>query len=408
MEQFKFSLRNLSRQRRRTVVNLITIAFAVGTVILLDLLIVGTDNDIVKNIIWMGLGHIKIERKGYDEKSLEFPLDRLVDNYESIIERVENVESVTGVSARLISGGILSFKTKRTPVLIEGIETEREQDVSIFSPQSVSGDYIKKGEYGIIIGRELADLMGLKQGNTIFLYARTKDEANNLIDLEVKGIYSIGYASIEKNNVFIPIDIMQILLDAGSASEIVIMLDNEERVEEVKNNLTGLLSDEDVDIFSWKHFAGNIEDIIAMQQGFLQMFRFILLIIALAGIVNTMFMNVWERKKEIGTLRALGYTRGGITSIFLMESFWTGLLGSLIGWLFAFVVGFYLVHYGIPLPPDVMIGMNIPFETTIRGEMHFHQFIGAFFLGIVASLIAGVVPAFRASRIKIIDALREY
>lgn len=408
MELLRFSFRNLTRQRRRTIINLLTIGFAVGILIIMDMLVAGPNTEMVNNIIWMGLGHLKIEKKGYDEESLRLPLDILIDNYESVIEKVEGLKDVDGVSARLISGGILSFGTKRSPVLIEGIDPEKEKDISVFSPQSVSGEYIKEGEYGILVGKELADLMGIEPGATIFLYARTKDEANNLIDLEVKGIFSVGYAPIEKRAVFIPIDILQSFLDTDDVSEIVLMLNDIEKTEEIKVEMEEILSEDEVEIFSWKHFASEIELIIEMRTGFLQIFRFVLLIIALAGIINTMFMNVWERKKEIGTLRAIGYSRGDITVLFLIESFWTGLLGALIGWALAFILGIFLVRYGIPIPQEALAGVNIPMEETVRGEMHFTQFITAFFLGLIASIIAGLAPALRASRIKIIDALREY
>ena len=408
MGKFKFAFRNLTRHKRRSVVNFLTIGSVVAMLIVMQIIISGSQSDIVDNSIRMGLGHFKIERKGYDEEAMKLPLDILIHNGASIVEKVREINGISGVSERLITAGILSVGTRRAPVLIEGIDTENEKNVSVFSAASVTGEYIKKGEYGILIGGELARLLNLEKGAMVFLYAKTKDKANNLIDLEVKGIYNVGSTQIERNTVFIPLDIAQVLLNTDGVSEIVITITKQEEIARIEEQLKQKLSGFDVDVFSWKHFAAEIESMMSLQQGFLQMFNFILLIMVIIGIVNTMFMNVWERKKEIGTLRAIGYSRGGIASIFLIESFWTGFWGALIGWFAAFLLGIFLVHYGIPLPKEALSSINIPYASVIRGKMNFSQFIGAFLLGIIASVIAGVIPALRAGQIKIVDALREY
>ena len=397
MGKFKFAFRNLTRHKRRSVVNFLTIGSVVAMLIVMQILISGSQTDIIDNSIRMGLGYFKIEKKGYDEEAMKLPLDILIHNGEDIVDTVKKISGVTGVSERLISTGILSVGAKRAPVLIEGIDTENEKNVSIFSEASVTGEYIKKGEYGILIGGELARLLNLEKGAMVFLYAKTKDKANNLIDLEVKGVYNIGSTQIERNTVFIPLDIAQVLLNTDGVSEIVITIANQEEMARIEEQLKHRLSSFDVDIFSWKHFAAEM-----------QMFNFILLIMVIIGIVNTMFMNVWERKKEIGTLRAIGYSRGGIASIFLIESFWTGFWGALIGWFAAFLLGIFLVYHGIPLPKEALSSINIPYTSVVRGAMNFSQFMGAFLLGIIASVIAGVIPALRAGRMKIIDALREY
>jgi len=409
MELFKFGYRNLWRQKRRTIINLFMIGFAVVSILLFNFLFAGEKRDIVNNIVNFGIGHIQIHRKAYDKESGRLPLNLLIQNYDEIISKLQTQKDIAGITPRLISGGLLSFGRKIAPVSVEGIDIENESNVSIISPEVVKGEFLKKGEYGILIGKELANLLEVKRGDIVFLYCKTALEANNLIDLEVKGIYDVGYSNFEKIKVFLPLGILQKLLDVKGVSGITIVLNKIDEVDKEKNTILSMLGGDKFEVFTWKHYAPEIEEIITLWDGSNAIIKFILFMIAIFGIVNTMLMNVWERKKEIGTLRALGYSRREIRTLFIIESFWTGVMGVLVGWVIAFAVGLYLQMHGIVIPMEAFQGMiNIPFGNVIYGKMCVSHFINIFIWGVIITIIAGLIPAVKASRMNIVDSLKEY
>lgn len=408
MELFKFGYRNIGRNKKRTLINALTISAVVLVIILFDVLIEGQWNDVIENYVRMGVGHVKIHKKGYDRESERLPLNILIGNPLKVTERISTIPNVEEIYPRLKAGGLLSYRGKESPVVINGVDLELEAKIELITEETVKGEIPKEGEYGILIGLELANLLKLTIGDIIFLYSRTAFETHNVIDLEVTGIYSIGFSYYEKSNVFIPLDILKGFLGTSSVSEMTIILKEAASAEIMSDTLEKKLTGSGMEVFPYSHYLPEVQNISSMQQGAMVFIRFILLLLALFGIVNIMMISVWERKKEIGTMRAIGYSKSQITRIFLYEGLWTGILGSLLGCLFAFGVGSLLENFGIPIPKQALVGFNLPMSTRIYGKMLPGFFIRAFFLGTIITVLATLPSTVRASFLTIVKALREY
>ncbi|MEQ8494506.1 MAG: FtsX-like permease family protein, partial [Gammaproteobacteria bacterium] len=130
--------------------------------------------------------------------------------------------------------------------------------------------------------------------------------------------------------------------------------------------------------------------------------RLVIAIIIVVSISNTLIMNVVERTAEIGTLMALGLKRAKILALFVSEGFMLGCLGGFVGALLGVALGMGISAVGIPLPPAP--GMDFP----VRGEIMvtWQLALGGFLLGMIATLVASIYPARKASRLEIVDALR--
>jgi len=408
MEIFKLGFRNTGRNRKRTLINALTISAAVIAIILFDVLVEGQLNDLVGNYIRMGIGHIKIHKKGYDKESERLPLDILINNAPETIKKISDINDIRDIYPRLKAGGLISCREKQSPVVINGADLEKEKDIELITEKNIEGNIPKKGEYGILIGKELASLLEVKPGDIVFLYSRTRYETHNVIDLEVSGIYSIGFSTYEKSNIFMPIDILQELIGSSSVSELTIMIEDENLVDAITDSTKSKLAGFNMEVFPYHHYLSEVQNISAMQQSAIIYIRFILLTLAFFGIVNMMMISVWERKKEIGTMRTIGYSKLQITGMFLCEGFWLGVLGSLLGCIIAFFLSLILKNFGIPLPEELLVGINLPMSTHIYGKMLPEFFGRTFFLGVIASILATIPPSFRAVFLPIVKALREY
>ena len=137
-------------------------------------------------------------------------------------------------------------------------------------------------------------------------------------------------------------------------------------------------------------------------------FMLVILIIAVVGIFNTVFMSVYERIREIGVLRAHGLKPRDITFMFVLEGFITGLFGSALGIMVGSLANMYLVVTGIPM--EKMVGKiataSYGISGNIYGEWNLPAMGIAFCLGMLVATVAGIIPARRASKIQVTQALR--
>ncbi len=409
MNAFKLGFRNIGRNRKRTLINSFTVATAVMVIILFDVLREGQWNDVIENYIKMGTGHIKIHKKGYDRESDRLPINNLLlSDFSAVEERIKGMPGIEAMYPRLKAGGLISYRGKQSPVLINGMNLIEEKKFGLLTEKSVKGAIPRLGEYKVLLGKELSKLLKTDVDSIVFLYSRTTYETHNVIDLEVSGIFSIGFSDFEKTNIFVPRDILQELIGTNAISELTVILDDPKETEAIVDSLRSKLSSFDVEIFPYTHYMEDILSLRGMQESATGFIRGILLILALFGILNMMMVSTWERKKEIGTMRAIGYGRLQIVGIFLSEGIWIGLLGGLLGCFIGLIGALLLQNVGIPIPTGALEGFNIPMSTHMYGKIIPVFFTRAFFLGVFTTVIASFPSALRAAALPIIKALREY
>jgi len=409
MNIFKLGFRNIGRNRKRTLINSFTVAVAVMVIILFDVLREGQWSDVIENYIKMGVGHIKIHKTGYDRESDRLPINNLLlRDFTAIEDSIKKINGIEAIYPRLKAGGLISYAGKQSPVLINGLDLIKETKFGLLTKKNVKGNIPGEGEYKVLLGKELSSLLKTGIDGIVFLYSRTTYETHNVIDLEISGIYSIGFSDFEKINIFVPLDILQDLIGTDAVSEFTIILKDPEKTETIVDSLVNKLSEFDVEVFPYSHYMEDILGIRGMQESATGFIRGILLILALFGILNMMMVSTWERKKEIGTMRAIGYGKLQIVGIFLSEGIWIGLLGGILGCFIGLIGALLLQNVGIPIPTGALEGFNIPMSSHIYGRIMPVFFIRAFFLGVITTVIASFPSALRAAALPIIQALREY
>ena len=409
MNVFKLGFRNIGRNRKRTLINASTVAAAVMVIILFDVTREGQWSDVIENYIRLGVGHVKIHKKGYDKESDRLPINNLLlRDFEKVEQRIKDTPGIKAVYPRHKAGGLISYRGKQSPVLINGIDLIKEKQFGLLSEKNVKGDIPEEGEYKVLLGKGISSLLKTDVDSILFLYSRTAYETHNVIDLEVSGIYSIGFSEFEKINIYVPRSLLQELVGTEAVSELTIILENPKQTEVIVDTLKNRLSSLDVEVFPYTHYMGDILSLRGMQEGGTSFIRGILLILALFGILNMMLVSTWERKKEIGTMRAIGYGKSQIVGIFLCEGIWIGLLGGILGSFIGLIGALLLQNIGIPIPAGAMEGFNIPMSTRVYGTIMPVFFVRAFLLGVFTTVIASFPSAFRAAALPIIKALREY
>ena len=309
------------------------------------------------------------------------------------ISAVDNVDIVMGIVS---STGDLNYLSKTSSVSVTGVDEKIWKDIT--TEEINSGRYLTSGDsYSIVIGDRIA--------------SQTFDgiPLNSKVTIEDKTFKVVGILS-DSNSVYMPIEIARIVFDDIGEEEfdsISVKIDDVDLANETTNKITETLMksrailDEDEKDFSVSNptsMQETISDTMSTISLFLGAIAAISLLVGAIGIANTMFTSVLEKTREIGIMKAIGAKNKDILSIFLINSGLIGFVGGL--------GGIVLGVFGSSLISSMASsgeGMTRMFSnTTITGSL----LIGALLFSIVIGMIAGLIPAYRASKLKPVDALR--
>jgi putative ABC transport system permease protein len=217
--------------------------------------------------------------------------------------------------------------------------------------------------------------------------------------------------SLDKGLFYINLaDASELLNMYNSANEILIMLDNKDKsfayAAKISKRLHDAGLDKNLKIMPWQE-QGGLGKMIRVSYVMFGLFILIIAIVAGLTILNTMMMSVFERTHEIGMIRALGMKRIKILTMIISESVVIGVIGGLIGGISGSAVAyFFFEKVGIDYSSVMDTAQGWYMDPVMRGDFRISQFFIGFLAGVVLTIIAGIYPAYRASKMRPVKALR--
>ena len=402
MYLIRLAIKNLTRHKKRTLLTAGIIALAVVFYIFLDSLMLGMKNKALSNIIDFESGHIQVANKNYWEQRDELPLENLMDNEEEMIKKIEKLEGIKGISPQLKFFARLNNGIDEIPVPVEGIIAQNEKEVFAKGKYFIEGNYFSQGEYKAVLGKNLADLMGLKNGDYFTLLFKTKNETFNTIDLKISGLLETPNPNINSNRIFIPLSIAQKVLNVDNKiSQYALRVDDKEVAEEIdflNKELNG-----EIAAFPWQDSASSMLKLSQAQEIESEIILGIILIIAVLGIINSIILAGIERVEEIGMMKALGMKEREIILTFVYESTGIGVIGAFIGAAFSFVGVGLFQKYGIDffklMGTDYDFSdFGMPIMGRVYGEWNPETFLFIIVFVILISSIVSIFPAMWAAK----------
>jgi putative ABC transport system permease protein len=399
---WNLAFRNIFRNRRRTALNLFMIASGVTSILLFE----GFTRNLVTSLkeltIRTQTSHLQIANTKFWESEVKKPKEGLLENYPKIMEAVKAAPGVKYAAGRLSFYGLVS--TKDQSVSARGIsfdpalETDRVQGFRFTEGHALTAD----SPFQVMVGRGLAKRLGTKAGDSLTLIANTFDGVINALDVEVSGIFQTGIAEFDDLTFLVPLTSAQRLLDTQNVEQILVGLTDTDLTDSVAAGLASqLASQPTIRVKPWHEVAKLYNQIASFLRVQNLLIAFIIGVLTLCAISNTIGMSVFERTGEIGTIRALGETQGSVVNQFLREGFILGALGSFIGLVFGGAAAATLNALAIEI---VMPGASSVIK--IHVELFAGAFLGATALSVVSATAAAFISAWRASRLGISDALR--
>lgn len=399
----RLAFKEIVRRRRRSAVAVSAVAFGVVALLLAAGFIQWIFWALREATIHSGLGHVQITRPGYGESGLADPLAYLLPDGSPFMSAAEAAPGVRTLAPRLTFYGMISLGDATLSFQGEGLRPEREGPLStsvIYGageplPANATGDEV-------LLGQGLAENLGAKPGDRVVLLVSTPRGGINAVEARVRGFFSTVTKAYDDVAVRVPLALAQRLLRVeGSTRWILILSDTEATPAAVEALRSGLPADQ-FTVTAWESLADFYNKTVQLFSRQVAVLQIIIVVIVVLAISNSMTTAVLERTGEIGTALALGATPRTVLRRFLVEGFALGLIGTGIGLALGLAAAAAISKVGIPMPPPP--GMTRAYLGEIRVTPGLAA--QAMLLSLASSVLAAILPAWRASRMTIVDAIR--
>lgn len=396
--------RNLFRHRGRTLSALMAIIFGVIALLIASGFIDWIYWAMRESAIESRLGHIEVMRPGYLERGSADPFGYLLPEHSPVLQDLETMPGVQVVTPRLSFTGLISHGEATMSFLGEGVQPDTEARVSrqleIVSGEGLSLDKKKT----VLLGEGLAGALGVVPGDTVVLLATTASGGINAIELRVQGIFQTTTKAYDDAALRVPIGVARELIHTTGSHVWVVLLDKTERTGSVLDAMRARFPvvSSGMAFVPWYEQADFYNKTVRLFSRQVRVVWILIAVVIVLSISNTMIMSVMERTREIGTLMALGFRRTRVLRQFLAEGLVLGATGGLVGLAAGTALARLISAVGIPMPPPPGMATGFLGEVTVSWPLAAEALVFA----VVTSVAASVYPAWKASRLEIVDALR--
>jgi ABC-type lipoprotein release transport system permease subunit len=396
------SARNLMRNRRRTVITAAAMGLGLASLLFMDGLMTSWLDQMVATTTESWTGHAQIHREGYRETGRQ---SLVVENPRLVEETLSASPDVTAWTRRLISPATIQSAMDLKPVALYGVEPLSEAEISLLDEAVEEGEYLDEDTFGLLLGFKLAETMDLMVGDPVVLTASEAGGGLGQGLFMVRGIVRFGMEDLDGYSVFIHCRAAEELLELpGQAHQYALALGDPDDVLARWDALRAPLSTPGNTVENFAEISAFFTSMLEMMDVAMGVMTLILLGLVAFGIVNTLYMSVFERTWEYGVLLALGTDRRFVRRGVMMETALLAVMGVLFGVLLGTGVNLFFTRVGIDFTGFDMGGVAL--STRTYTQFRLEQFVLYPSVMVFFTLIAGIWPALRASRIVPARALR--
>lgn len=391
--------RNLIRTKRRSSLAILAVIIGITALIITNGFIQWIFQGMREGTIHSHYGHLQIAKPGYFEAGKADQFGYLTPDITPIIGDNNKIKAVV---PRLSFSGLISHSEATLSFIGEGVDLKEAElfgDALLIS----AGQHLSTNlEDQLIMGEGLARNLGVNVNDQVVLLVKTSTGGINAIEIRVVGLFSTVTKSYDDSAIRIPIATARKLLKIHDSHTWIVLLHDTEETNQVLADLRNQLPRDNFEIMPWYELADFYNKTIALFTKQIQAIKVVIVLIILLSITNTLKISVMERIAEIGTAMALGVKRVGIMRLFMWEGILIGCWGGVLGLLFGLALASLISEIGIPMPPPP--GMTRGYRGEILVSMPIA--VEALVLVLISTLFASIYPAWKASRMLIVDALR--
>jgi len=407
----KLSWRSLWRNRRRTLITICSIALGMTCALFFIALADGMYKKLINQAVRMEAGHVAVEHPEYRDAPA---IDRFTYSVAAVRDAAAKIRGVERVKPLILGQAVVSTGSGSAGVGLTAVDPEAEQATSVLAHKIVDGRYIAADDRrGVVLGKSLAERLKLEPGKK--LVVTTNDVHGELVNelLRVTGVFETGMDEVDSFMIQVPLGVGRRIfhLETDQATRVGLILENPDDQQRVQQELVAALQGKPVAVLPWQEVLPDLASYIAVDGGSNYVFQGIIMFLIGFTILNTILMSVLERKREFATLLAIGTSPLLLRLQILVESAFLGLFGCVAG----LAVGGGLAHHlevnGLDMSELFKDGASVAgftIDPLVRADLTvgLMTWLGiAVFLG---TMIIGLYPAFKSSRVEIADVLRTH
>ena len=400
----KLAWRNIFRNKRRTLIASIAIGIGLTALIFIDAFMIGMAETMIRTATASFLGDAQIHHEGFrDTQEVSLTIQAL----DKVTENLAKEDIVEHWTQRTLAFGMITSPASVSAINLVGVHSPTEKFLSLIDDAITDGVYFEgDNSRDIVIGAKLAEILEIGLGDRVVVtVAQTESGDLSQEMFRVSGIYRFVGEEMNSGMAFVRIEKAQEMLAIGN------------RAHEIAIKFTSLVYTQDPDLAFWKTYSehGNEAlswtELMSQLTVVLEMTKYskyimgvILFGVVIFGIINTLFMSLYERMFEFGVLRAVGTRPFGMARIILFEAGALAIVSIGLGSVLGFLVTALLAHTGIDYTGIEMMGVTM--QEFIYPVLEVQQFIIYPISVFVFTIIAGLYPARHVAKMAPVDAMR--
>lgn len=424
----RMAWRNLWRNRRRTVLTIAAISLGLAVLMTMVSFMEGMMQMMVEQIARSSLGHIQIHHPDYLEKRAS---NLLLEQASGMIRVVSKVDGVKAAAERMLFSAAIRSNLSSTVRVVRmvGVDPARERDFSGLVDKVEQGGFVVpppesldpsaparvRERKGILIGRKLAEQLKVELGSKVRVDCAGFNGATAAAAFYVTGILHTGTDAFDMNTVLVALDNLQEVTGAGDVvHEVTLMAHDPKTLDQLAERVRQALlaagfQDDGFVVQPWYEVMPEIRQMLDLSQAWSGILYLMMLIVMSAGILSTMYMVVFERRREFGVQLALGTRPMRLFITVMTEACYMALLSALVGLAVGALSVAYISTQGIDLS-GIMKGFEFSgafVDNVYRGAMTPKVFVEPTLVVVFGTLAFAFWPSLRVARMRAIDAIKQ-
>ena len=417
----RLAFRNIRRNRRRSMLAVISVALSLMIIVFLKGMVDGMNDSIIKNSTKNETGHIRITTKEFNEKIHFMPVTENIADPDGLIALIQSDPKISNevslITERIYFPILLQYSGNNKSAVVVAGDIEKEKQLLMLNKSIKKGKYLDdqavdesgKKVREIIMGKNIADILEMGVSNTTTVMLQGSDYSIHIPTLKLVGIFQTGINSLDDSIFQMSLkDAKEVLHTSGGSQQIIIMLKDYRKSDAVAALIQAKLDQSEVfkgmAVTPWLKAGG----MAAFMQQAMKIYNFIYFVVAFLGaliITNIMMMVVLERRKEIGIMKSMGFSRPEILILFLFEGIALGTVGSISGVVLGVLSSLYFVFQGIDFT-TVMSSLTFPMDNVIKFSLSVPGIIAMMLLGIIVASLVSILPSRQAAKMNAVDAIK--
>ena len=400
----KLAWRNIFRNKRRTLIASIAIGIGLAALIFMDALMIGMLENMVRTATASFLGDAQIHRAGFrDAQEVSLTIQAL-DEVTTGLAQEEIVEHFT---QRVLASGMVTSPANVSAIVLVGVHPPTEKFLSQIDDAITEGVYFEgESSRDIVIGAKLAELLEIGLGDRVVVTVAQAESGDLSQEMfRISGIYQFAGEEMNSGMAFVRIEKAREMLAIGNAAhEIAIKFTSLAYAQDLTLPFWETYSEHGNEALSWTELMSQLKAILEMTQYSKYIIAGIVFILVVFGIINTLFMSLYERMFEFGVLRAVGTRPFGMARVILFEAGALAIVSIGFGAILGFILTAVFARVGIDFTGIEMT--EVTMQEVIRPIMTVQQFVVYPVWFFIFTIIAGLYPARYAAKMSPAAAMR--